>query len=104
MMGQRTNATDTVCSAPPTEGDTSSRKEWKMAIVIIEDAQARLRELIDEVTEGADVVITRGEQPVARLVAVQTDRPRPRSGSCKGMLTIVSEDDEHLKDFAEYMP
>jgi hypothetical protein len=24
-------------------------------------------------------------------------------GSCKGMLTIVSEDDEHLKDFEEYM-
>jgi hypothetical protein len=27
----------------------------------------------------------------------------PVFGSCKGMLNILSEDDEHLKDFAEYM-
>jgi hypothetical protein len=27
----------------------------------------------------------------------------PVFGSCKGMLTVVSEDDEHLKDFEEYM-
>ena len=29
---------------------------------------------------------------------------QPVFGSCKGMLNVVSEDDEHLKDFAEYMP
>jgi hypothetical protein len=28
---------------------------------------------------------------------------RPVFGSCQGMLTTVSEDDEHLKDFEEYM-
>ena len=28
---------------------------------------------------------------------------RPVFGSCQGMLTVVSEDDEHLKDFKEYM-
>jgi len=28
---------------------------------------------------------------------------QPVFGSCKGMLTIVSEDDEHLKDFEGYM-
>ena len=33
-----------------------------------------------------------------------TDNPLPQFGSCKGMLTIISDDDEHLKDFAEYMP
>jgi hypothetical protein len=31
------------------------------------------------------------------------DRPQPVFGSCKGMLTIVSDDDEHLLDFEEYM-
>jgi hypothetical protein len=28
---------------------------------------------------------------------------QPVFGSCKGMLTVVSEDDEHLRDFEEYM-
>jgi antitoxin (DNA-binding transcriptional repressor) of toxin-antitoxin stability system len=29
--------------------------------------------------------------------------PEPVFGSCKRMLTVISEDDEHLKDFEEYM-
>jgi uncharacterized protein (DUF433 family) len=28
----------------------------------------------------------------------------PRFGSCAGLLTIVNEDDEHLKDFQDCMP
>lgn len=28
---------------------------------------------------------------------------QPVFGSCKGMMTIVSDDDEHLKDFEDYM-
>jgi antitoxin (DNA-binding transcriptional repressor) of toxin-antitoxin stability system len=60
--------------------------------------------LIDKLAEGEEVVITRNEQPVAQLVAVKPARPQPRFGSCKGMLTIVSDDDEHLEHFKEYMP
>ena len=30
-------------------------------------------------------------------------RMMPQFGNCRGMLTIVAEDDEHLKDFEEYM-
>jgi hypothetical protein len=33
----------------------------------------------------------------------ESEPARPVFGSCRGMLTIVSEDDEHLKDFEEYM-
>jgi predicted DNA-binding antitoxin AbrB/MazE fold protein len=32
--------------------------------------------------------------------------PKPKTrkaGNCKGMLTIVADDDEHLKDFEDYM-
>jgi hypothetical protein len=29
--------------------------------------------------------------------------PLPVYGSCKGMLKVLVEDDEHLKDFEEYM-
>ena len=41
---------------------------------------------------------------VAKLVASRAEKPRPLPGRCKGMLTIVAEDDEHLEDFKEYMP
>ncbi len=75
-----------------------------MPTVTIEEAQNKLTELIHQMTPGEEVVITENDQPVARLVASPAERPRPLPGRCKGMLTIVAEDDEHLEDFKEYMP
>jgi antitoxin (DNA-binding transcriptional repressor) of toxin-antitoxin stability system len=72
--------------------------------VTIEEAQAHLAELIDQLRPGEAVVITRDDTPVARLTAELAPGRRPRQpGDCKGMLTIVADDDEHLKDFAEYI-
>jgi Protein of unknown function (DUF2281) len=42
--------------------------------------------------------------PLAQVVPIRRTKPRPQFGSCKGMLTIVSDDDEHLEHFKEYMP
>jgi uncharacterized protein (DUF433 family) len=40
---------------------------------------------------------------VAKLVNSEPQARRPRqAGSAKGMLVILQEDDEHLKDFEEY--
>jgi prevent-host-death family protein len=75
-----------------------------MSSVTIEDARSRLEELIDALQPGEELVITRQDRPVARLVGERPARKPRQAGSCKGMLTIVSDDDEHLKDFAEYMP
>jgi antitoxin (DNA-binding transcriptional repressor) of toxin-antitoxin stability system len=74
-----------------------------MPVVTVEEAQAGLPELIQRAARGEEVIITRDHLLVARLVAISTDRPQPVPGSCKGMLTIVSDDDEHLADFKEYM-
>jgi antitoxin (DNA-binding transcriptional repressor) of toxin-antitoxin stability system len=74
-------------------------------IVTVEEAEAKQRELIAQLGPGDEVVITHNQQPVAKLVSqIQTVRQRPGPGLGKGMLTIVADDDEHLKDFAEYMP
>lgn len=75
-----------------------------MASVTIEEAQANLPDLIAHLQRGEPLLITRNEQPVARLVAEEKPKRQPRkAGNCKGMLTIVADDDEHLQDFAEYM-
>ena len=76
-----------------------------MPTVTIEEAQAKLRELIDELAPGEEVIITRNQQPVAKLVGQQRPMRKPRQpGSAKGKLVILTEDDAHLKDFKEYMP
>ena len=75
-----------------------------MTTVTVEEAQAKLPELIDQLAVGEEVVITRAQQPVARLLAEEKPKRKPRkAGNCKGLLTIVADDEEHLKDFEEYM-
>jgi antitoxin (DNA-binding transcriptional repressor) of toxin-antitoxin stability system len=70
-----------------------------MITATVEDAQARLPELLERVTGGEEVVITRDGRPVASL---GLPRGVPIPGRCKGMLVVRAEDDDHLKDFAEY--
>ncbi len=78
-----------------------------MATVTIQEAQATLVDLIHQLPPGDEVVITENNLPVAKLVSeLPKPKPglRPPPGLGKGCITIVSDDDEHLKDFAEYMP
>jgi prevent-host-death family protein len=75
-----------------------------MSTVTIQEAQAKLSDLIHKLTPGQEVVITENNQPVAKLVASPAEKSRPLPGRCKGMLTILADDDEHLEDFKEYMP
>ncbi|MGH8058946.1 MAG: type II toxin-antitoxin system Phd/YefM family antitoxin [Candidatus Entotheonellia bacterium] len=73
--------------------------------ISIEEAQAKLPDLIDKLGPGEEVVITKDDQPVAELVSQQKEARQPRQpGSAKGILVINVEDDEHLQDFEEYMP
>jgi prevent-host-death family protein len=76
-----------------------------MSTVTLEDAQAHLSELIDRLQPGESLVITRNEKPVARLLVEEPPKRKPRkAGSAKGILAVIQDDDEHLKDFEEYMP
>jgi antitoxin (DNA-binding transcriptional repressor) of toxin-antitoxin stability system len=76
-----------------------------MSTVTIEEAQAKLPELIEQLGAGEELVITRNEQPVARLLAEPSPKHESRkAGSAKGILTVVAEDDEHLEHFKEYLP
>ncbi len=74
-----------------------------MLTVSVEEAQAGLPSLIERLSQGEEIVITLNEQPVAQLIPPPTGHHQPVFGSCRGRLIIVSEDDEHLQDFAEYL-
>jgi len=75
------------------------------ATVTLEEAQSNLPELIGSLAPGEEIIITRNQQPVARLVAERLPERKPRApGNGKGMIVLAVEDDEHLKDFEEPMP
>jgi antitoxin (DNA-binding transcriptional repressor) of toxin-antitoxin stability system len=72
----------------------------------VEDITLTLPELLNSLTPGDEVILTRNHLTVAKLVAEhlkQEPNQRPGPGLCRGMITIMSDDDEHLKDFEEYM-
>jgi antitoxin (DNA-binding transcriptional repressor) of toxin-antitoxin stability system len=75
-----------------------------MPTMTIEEAQARLPEVIARLAPGEELVITRDARPVAHLIGLPKERPQPVPGRGRGLLTIVSDDDDHLKDWADYLP
>jgi antitoxin (DNA-binding transcriptional repressor) of toxin-antitoxin stability system len=74
-----------------------------MSTITIEEAQARLPELIDGMIPGEEWIIVRNAQPIARLVSEATVPPRPIFGRGRGKVVVRADDDEHLKDFEDYM-
>jgi antitoxin (DNA-binding transcriptional repressor) of toxin-antitoxin stability system len=74
-----------------------------MPTVTIEEAQARLPELIDHLQPGEEVILTCNDRPVAKLVGHPAEQPRPLFGRGRGKVVVVSEDDDHLQGFEDYM-
>ena len=70
------------------------------------EAQHRLPELVRRLAPGDEIVITDHDEPVARLIGQATTNARRSRvpGSAKGRLVVVQEDEDHLDDFADYMP
>lgn len=75
-----------------------------MVTATVEEVQAHLAELIAKLPPGEELVITEHGRRVARLVTESAaTRKARRLGSAVGILTVHKEDDEHLKDFREYL-
>ena len=71
--------------------------------VSIEKTQTiQLPDLIDSVIKGEEVIFTQNNLPVAKLVAMRQEKPRPQFGSAKGLFVMAEDFDEPLEDFDEY--
>jgi antitoxin (DNA-binding transcriptional repressor) of toxin-antitoxin stability system len=75
-----------------------------MPTVSLEDAQAHLPQLIDQLGPGEEIVITRDEKPVARLTPAAAPTTPRRLGTLKGTVRHLAPDfDAPLDDFKDYM-
>lgn len=73
--------------------------------ISLEEVQSKLRDIIHGLGEGDEIVIVEGRQTVARLLGPSPTKHRSRRpGSARGKLTVLTEDEQHLKDFGDYMP
>ncbi len=73
--------------------------------VTLEEAGNKLSQLIEQANNGEEIVITRDNIAVAKLVPVLArDKPRRQPGSAKGIITYMADDfDAPLDDFKDYM-
>jgi prevent-host-death family protein len=75
--------------------------------ISLDEAQAKLKELIGSMAPGDELIITQNQQPVAKLISEQAKPQllqRPGPGLCKGMITYMAPDfDAPLEDMREYM-
>jgi prevent-host-death family protein len=71
--------------------------------VDLKEAQIRLSDLIDEAIKGEEVVISKDDQPVVRLVPVSGNGGHPVFGSARGLIEVSEDFDSPLDDFKPYM-
>ena len=77
-----------------------------MQTITLEEAQRHLLEIIEKLAPGEEVLLTRGDQPVATLRATLSPRTRkPRQlGTLKGSVLDVAPDFDAIPEgFEEYV-
>ena len=75
-----------------------------MTTITLEEAQAKLPELIEQLAAGGEFLITRNAFPVAGSAPPGSESPQPVFGRGRGKVVVVAEDDEHLRGFQECVP
>jgi prevent-host-death family protein len=72
----------------------------KAPTVTVTEAKTQLSSLIERVSDGEEIVIRRGQRPVAKLVSY-TEEPKPRKpGGLKGQIWMsedFNEPDEEIE-------
>jgi antitoxin (DNA-binding transcriptional repressor) of toxin-antitoxin stability system len=76
-----------------------------MQTITIEEAQSRLSEVIEKLTPGEEIVVTRDDKPVATIRAMPPAPRKPRQlGTLKGSVLSMSPDFDAIPEgFEEYV-
>lgn len=69
-----------------------------MVIINTHEAKTNLSRLLDEVQQGEDIVIARGNKPLARLVPFGGGKKVRKPGWLKGKIRVADDFDAPLPD------
>lgn len=69
--------------------------------ITVTEAKAQLSRLIERAQGGEEVVIRRGPQPVAKLVAYAPEQPRREPGDLRGKIRMSDDFEEPLEGLAD---
>jgi prevent-host-death family protein len=74
-----------------------------MSSVTLEEAQARLAQLLEQLRPGEEITITDHGRPLAQLKKAERDSWPCKAGSAKGKIRMAPDFDAPLEEFKEYM-
>jgi antitoxin (DNA-binding transcriptional repressor) of toxin-antitoxin stability system len=84
---------------------TTAEEVIMVRTVSIAQASAQLAELVRMLEPGDRIVLTDGNQHVARIVPEAVRLPHRKAGVCRGMLEILDDGDDAILDhFEDYAP
>lgn len=66
--------------------------------VSIQEAAARLPELLERVRQGHEIVIAQDDRPMAKLTAIVADMPPRSFGGYEGRIHIADDFDDELPE------
>lgn len=70
-----------------------------MLQININQAKLQLSELIEEAIQGEEIIIAKEGEPIARLVAFEKPKRKPRvAGSMKGQIKMSDDFDAPMSD------
>ena len=69
----------------------------------LEQAAGCLPSLVADLGDGDEIILTRDDVPVARIVGYSDPARTRRLDTAKGLITIAEDFDEPLEEFEEYM-
>ncbi|MCU0566564.1 MAG: DUF2281 domain-containing protein [Oculatellaceae cyanobacterium Prado106] len=72
-----------------------------MQQVDIAIAQTQIAQILQSALQGEEIIITRDNHPILKLVQYSSQKRRQR-GSARGQIWMASDFDEPLEDFKEY--
>ena len=68
----------------------------------IAEFKAHLSSLVNRALAGEEVIVSRDNKPLLKLVPVESPAGKRSPGSARNLVKIATDFDEPLDDFAEY--
>ena len=69
-----------------------------MQLIDIKDVQSQIFQMIEQVSKGEEVIITKDEQALVKLVSAVGFKKQRQFGSAKGLIKMADDFDEPLEE------
>jgi antitoxin (DNA-binding transcriptional repressor) of toxin-antitoxin stability system len=90
---------------PPLVKFVPGARRLLVQTIAIQQAKEHLCEIIDKLSPGEEVIVTRDNQPVATIRATPTSGESPRFGTLRGSILHVAADFDAIPEgFEDYLP